>query len=130
MNQLLFNKAIDTLYPNHDTRINNGVVSFYNTVADNPDTVQRKIKDEYDRLISLEPLHLLREQRGTIHLPAWDKEVQIKFLNNNLPIPQNYLDWKQAYLDLPQNIAAGTIPAPTLDTNGQLIFNDWPVLVP
>jgi len=89
-----------------------------------------EIQNEVARLEALEPLRLLREQRDTIHLPAWDKEVQIKFLNNNLPIPQNYLDWKQAYLDLPQNIAAGTIPAPTIYANGQLIFNGWPVLVP
>ena len=89
-----------------------------------------EIQNEVARLEALEPLRLLREQRGTIHLPAWDKEVQIKFTNNNLPIPQNYLDWKQAYLDLPQDIAAGTIPAPPLDTNGQLVFNGWPVLVP
>jgi len=95
-----------------------------------PQPTDPEIKAEVARLEALEPLRLLREQRDTTHLPAWDKEVQIKFLNNNLPIPQNYLDWKQAYLDLPQDIAAGTIPAPPLDANGQLIFNGWPVLVP
>jgi len=95
-----------------------------------PVPAESEVIQEYTRILSLEPLRLLREQRDTIHLPAWDKEVQIKFTNNNLPIPQNYLDWKQAYLDLPQNIAAGTIPAPTLDANGQFVFNDWPVFVP
>jgi len=95
-----------------------------------PQKTKTEIQAEMVRLEALEPLRLLREQRGNIHLPAWDKDVQIKFTNNNLPIPQNYLDWKQAYLDLPQNIAAGTIPAPTLDADGQLVFNGWPVLVP
>ena len=106
----------------------------YNTLVWSAENTQAKptlaqLTAKIDELKLAEPLRLLREQRDTIHLPAWDKEVQIKFLNNNLPIPQNYLDWKQAYLDLPQNIAAGTIPAPTLDVDGNLVFNDWPVLV-
>jgi len=122
--------AIQSLAPGAEITVRDGVLTDFKSQTNQAKPSETEILAEIVRLEALEPLRLLREQRDTIHLPAWDKDVQIKFTNNNLPIPQNYLDWKQAYLDLPQDIAAGTIPAPTLDANGQLIFNDWPVFVP
>jgi len=38
-------------------------------------------------------------------------------------MPQNIAIYRQALRDLPQDIAAGKIVAPTIDNNGNLVFN-------
>jgi len=44
MKQILFNKAIGIAYPNQEVRINNGIVSFLDTISDDSDTIQLNIK--------------------------------------------------------------------------------------
>jgi len=81
-------------------------------------------ESEFDRIKAETPMRLLRIERDN-RVAVYDWVA-----NSDVVMPQNIKDYRQALRDLPQDIAAGTIPAPTLDANGQLIFNDWPVFVP
>ena len=117
MKQILFNKAIGIAYPNQEVRINNGIVSFLDTISDDSDTIQLNIKTEYDKLNALEPMRLLRQERDRLLLSTdWAG-------NSDVTMPQNIAIYRQALRDLPQDIAAGKIVAPTIDNNGNLVFN-------
>jgi len=75
------------------------------------------IQAEITRLNSLEPMRLLRQERDRLLLSTdWAG-------NSDVTMPQNIAIYRQALRDLPQDIAAGKIVAPTIDNNGNLVFN-------
>jgi len=76
-----------------------------------------KIDTEIARLNSIEPMRLLRQERDRLLLSTdWAG-------NSDVTMPQNIATYRQALRDLPQDIAAGKIVAPTIDNNGNLVFN-------
>ena len=81
--------------------------------------IQAKIAE----LEAAEPLRLLRLERNQI-LQQSDWEVQRNTERNITD--SNLIDYRNALRDLPQEIANGNIPAPTLDENGMLVFEHWP----
>lgn len=62
---------------------------------------------------------LLRNQRDQLLDTVVDNKAKI-YLNQNLPVPQILIDYRQALCDLPAN------STPTLDENGNLTGVEWP----
>ena len=78
--------------------------------------VQAKIQE----LQSAEPLRLLRIERDRLL-----QQTDWRFRIDQEP-SQAWYEYCQALRDLPQEIANGNIPAPTLNENGMLVFEHWP----
>lgn len=94
--------------------VNNNVINVDESL------VQAKIAE----LEAAEPLRLLRLERNRL-LQQSDWEVQRNTERNITD--SNLIDYRNALRDLPQEIANGNIPAPTLDENGMLAFEHWPI---
>jgi len=84
---------------------------------------ESEIQAKIAELEAAEPLRLLRLERNRL-LQETDWEVQRNTERNITD--SNLIDYRNALRDLPQEIENGNIPAPTLDENGVLVFDDWP----
>lgn len=84
---------------------------------------REEINAKIQELRAAEPLRLLRIER-TQKLQETDWEVQRNTERNITD--SNLIDYRNALRDLPQEIANGNIPAPTLDENEMLVFEHWP----
>lgn len=74
-------------------------------------------------LKAAEPLRLLRLERDKL-LTASDWRM-----TKDYPYADQ-LDWEDYRFELrelPQRIANGEVPAPTLNENGMLVFDEWPL---
>ena len=82
------------------------------------------ILKEIDRLEKLEPIKILRERRNQL-LQQTDCEIQ-RNTERNIDSTE-LITYRNALRDLPQEIESGNISAPTIDDQGNLIFDNWPV---
>ena len=118
--------AIKELYPEHATidfkSLNEFIVydNNMNIISVDINAVEEKaIVHERDVL----PVNLIRTERKRL-LESTDWEVQ---RNNEMGIDNtNLLEYRKKLRNLPQDIANETIEKPYLDSNNQLVFNDWP----
>lgn len=84
-------------------------------------------QEEFDNAIQKieneKPMALLRGERSFL-LQQTDWKI-IKGLEEGLDITP-WKNYRIALRNLPQEIEAGNIAAPTLNENEELVFNDWP----
>ena len=83
------------------------------------DEINAKIAE----LQAAEPLRLLRIERDRL-LQQTDWEIQ-RNTERNIDSTE-LITYRNALRDLPQEIESGNISAPTLDDQGNLIFDNWP----
>ena len=81
--------------------------------------IQAKIAE----LQAAEPMRLLRIERDRL-LQQTDWEIQ-RNTERNIDSTE-LITYRNALRDLPQEIESGNISAPTLDDQGNLIFDNWP----
>ena len=118
--------AIKELYPEHatiDFKSPNEFIVYdnnMNIISVDLNAVEEKaIVHERDVL----PVNMVRTERKML-LESTDWEVQ---RNNEMGIDNtNLLEYRKKLRNLPQDIANETIEKPYLDSNNQLVFNDWP----
>ena len=118
--------AIKELYPEHATIDFKSPIEFIvydnnmNIISVDLNAVEEKaIVHERDVL----PVNMIRTERKRL-LESTDWEVQ---RNNEMGIDNtNLLEYRKKLRNLPQDIANETIKKPYLDSNNQLVFNDWP----
>tara|TARA_R100000152_G_C6776019_1_gene204859 strand:- start:1623 stop:2024 length:402 start_codon:yes stop_codon:yes gene_type:complete len=118
--------AIKELYPEHatiDFKSPNEFIVYDNNMniisVDLNAVKEKAIVHERDVL----PVNLIRTERKML-LESTDWEVQ---RNNEMGIDNtNLLEYRKKLRNLPQDIANETIEKPYLDSNNQLVFNDWP----
>ena len=82
-----------------------------------------EIDTKIQELEAAEPLRLLRIERDRL-LTASDWRM-----TKDYPYADQ-LDWEDYRFELrelPQRIENGEVPAPTLDENGMLVFDEWPL---
>jgi hypothetical protein len=82
-----------------------------------------EIENKKNELEAAEPLRLLRLERNRL-LQETDWEIT-RGLEEGLNI-DSLKTYRTALRNLPQQIEAGEITAPTLDDNGMLVFEHWP----
>jgi len=88
-----------------------------------PKPSEEQIQEKIAELEAAEPLRLLRIERDRL-LQQTDWEIQ---RNTERNIDRTELiTYRNALRDLPQKIKSGNILAPTLDDQGNLIFDNWP----
>ena len=113
-------KAIRDLYDVNIFNIQNKPLDmFYKEIQIDETFVENKIKE----LQNTEPLRLLRIERDKL-LTASDWRM-----TKDYPYADQ-LDWEDYRFELrelPQRIENGEVPAPTLDENGMLVFDEWPL---
>ena len=113
--------AIKILRPNSSFGTRGDKIIWNDT--ENFQPTEEEIQAKIAELQAAEPLRLLRLERNQI-LQQSDWEVQRNTERNITD--SNLIDYRNALRDLPQEIANGNIPAPTLDENGMLVFEHWP----
>ena len=84
---------------------------------------EEEIKAKVAELEAAEPLRLLRLERNRL-LQETDWEIT-RGLEEGLNI-DSLKTYRTALRNLPQQIEAGEITAPTLNDNGMLVFEHWP----
>lgn len=85
---------------------------------------EEEIQAKIAELTAAEPLRLLRIERDRL-LQQTDWEIQ-RNTERNIDSTE-LITYRNALRDLPQEIESGNISAPTLDDQGNLIFDNWPV---
>jgi hypothetical protein len=89
----------------------------------NPVPSWEQIQAKIAELEAAEPLRLLRIERDRL-LQQTDWEIQ-RNTERNIDSTE-LITYRNALRDLPQEIESGNISAPTLDDQGNLIFDNWP----
>ena len=82
------------------------------------------VNTQIAELEAAEPMRLLRIERDRL-LQQTDWEIQ-RNAERNIDSTE-LITYRNALRDLPQEIESGNISAPTLDDQGNLIFDNWPV---
>jgi len=88
-----------------------------------PQPTEAEIQAKIAELEAAEPLRLLRIERNRL-LQETDWEIT-RGLEEGLNI-DSLKTYRTALRNLPQQIEAGEITAPTLNDNGMLVFEHWP----
>ena len=101
----------------------NGVLEWYESSNEGKPT-EAEIQAKIAELTAAEPLRLLRIERDRL-LQQTDWEIQ-RNTERNIDSTE-LITYRNALRDLPQEIESGNISAPTLDDQGNLIFDNWPV---
>ena len=118
-------KAILAIQPNAMFSYDN---NDYSTLRwDTPEIskpTEEQIQAKIAELEAAEPLRLLRIERDRL-LQQTDWEIQ-RNTERNIDSTE-LITYRNALRDLPQEIESGNISAPTLDDQGNLIFDNWPV---
>lgn len=113
-------KAIRDLYDVNIFNIQNKPLDmFYKEIPIDETFVENKIKE----LQNTEPLRLLRIERDKL-LTASDWRMTKDYPYADQP---EWEDYRFELRELPQRIANGEVPAPTLDENDMLMFDEWPL---
>jgi len=113
-------KAIRDLYDVNIFNIQNKPLDmFYKEIQIDETLVQSKIEE----LKAAEPLRLLRLERDKL-LTASDWRM-----TKDYPYADQleWEDYRFELRELPQRIANGEVPAPTLNENGMIVFDEWPL---
>jgi hypothetical protein len=84
---------------------------------------KEEIQAKIAELTAAEPLRLLRLERDRL-IQQTDWEIQ-RNTERNIDSTE-LITYRNALRDLPQEIESGNISAPTLDDQGNLIFDNWP----
>lgn len=113
-------KAIRDLYDVNIFNIQNKPLDmFYKEIQIDETFVENKIKE----LQNTEPLRLLRIERDKLLTASdWRMTKDYPYANQ-----LEWEDYRFELRELPQRIANGEVPAPTLDENGMLVFDEWPL---
>lgn len=76
-----------------------------------------------DQIISEEPMNLLRRERDA-KLAESDWRVTPDYSSADQPA---WIIYRQSLRELPQQISEGKISSPTLNEEGNLVFENWPL---
>jgi hypothetical protein len=82
-----------------------------------------QIQEIVDQIIAEEPMNLLRRERGS-RLSQSDWRVTPDYSSLDQPA---WILYRQTLRELPQQISEGNISSPTIDENGDLVFEHWPL---
>lgn len=117
-------KAIKSISPDSQWMIENGDINNIIWLSpDIPQPTEEEIQAKLAELQAAEPLRLLRIERDKL-LTQTDWEVQ---RNTEKGIDNTELiTYRNALRDLPQEIEQGNVEPPTLDEQGNLVFDNWP----
>ena len=113
-------KAIRDLYDVNIFNIQNKPLDmFYKEILIDETFVENKIKE----LQNTEPLRLIRLERDKLlTVSDWRMTKDYPYADQ-----LEWEDYRFELRELPQRIANGEVPAPTLDENGMLVFDEWPL---
>ena len=114
--------AMIRLRPNSKFIIINETQVIWNDY-ERPQPTEEEIQAKIAELEAAEPLRLLRIERDRL-LQQTDWEIQ-RNTERNIDSTE-LITYRNALRDLPQEIESGNISAPTLDDQGNLIFDNWP----
>jgi len=114
--------ALHNLRPNAEWSIRGGKLFWADSIQTQP--TEEEIQAKIAELTAAEPLRLLRIERDRL-LQQTDWEIQ-RNTERNIDSTE-LITYRNALRDLPQEIESGNISAPTLDDQGNLIFDNWPV---
>jgi len=114
--------ALHNLRPNAEWSIRGGKLFWADSIQTQP--TEEEIQAKIAELQAAEPLRLLRIERDRL-LQQTDWEIQ-RNTERNIDSTE-LITYRNALRDLPQEIESGNISAPTLDDQGNLIFDNWPV---
>jgi len=120
-------KALSELRHNCQVEVqfhNNGTYTILSYKHEQPLPTKEEIQAKIAELKADEPLRLLRIERDRL-LQQTDWEIQ-RNTERNIDSTE-LITYRNALRDLPQEIESGNISAPTLDDQGNLIFDNWPV---
>jgi len=84
---------------------------------------EEEIQAKIQELRAAEPLRQLRIQRNQL-LASTDWRMTTDYPYADQP---EWEDYRFELRELPQRIANGEVPAPTLDENDMLMFDEWPL---
>jgi hypothetical protein len=115
------NQAIYALSPDGDWMWDDGNLIWCSPNVAQP--TQAEIDAKLAELEAAKPLRLLRIERNRL-LQETDWEIT-RGLEEGLNI-DSLKTYRTALRNLPQQIEAGEITAPTLNDNGMLVFEHWP----
>ena len=115
------NRAILLLAPDGDWMWDDGNLIWCseNVIQPSEEQIQAKIAE----LEAVEPLRLLRIERDRL-LQQTDWEIQ-RNTERNIDSTE-LITYRNALRDLPQEISANNVSAPTLSETGALLFDHWP----
>ena len=119
-----FYDALKKLRPNSGWTLS--TTRYEDIIWQDANTTKPSIQEINDTIIELEaaePMRLLRLERNRL-LQETDWEIT-RGLEEGLNI-DSLKTYRTALRNLPQQIEAGEITAPTLDDNGMLVFEHWP----
>jgi hypothetical protein len=116
-------EAIFDLLPNAKFSIIGYDYSGIQWSDERPKPTEEEIQTKIAELNAAEPLRLLRIERDRL-LQQTDWEIQ-RNTERNIDSTE-LITYRNALRDLPQEIESGNISAPTLDDQGNLIFDNWP----
>ena len=114
--------AMIRLRPNSKFIIINETQVIWNDY-ERPQPTEEEIQAKIAGLEAAEPLRLLRIERDRL-LQQTDWEIQ-RNTERNIDSTE-LITYRNALRDLPQEIESENISAPTLDDQGNLIFDNWP----
>jgi len=113
--------ALHNLRPNAEWSIRGGKLFWADSIQTQP--TEAEIQAKIAELEAAEPMRLLRLERDRL-IQQTDWEIQ-RNTERNIDSTE-LITYRNALRDLPQKIKSGNILAPTLDDQGNLIFDNWP----
>lgn len=121
-------KAILELIPNAQfSYVNEDYSTLKWDTPDIPQPTEEEIQDKIAELEAVEPLRLLRiERTRLLNETDWEMTRILETSTKTSTAYKNLNTYREALRNLPQEIEAGNIEAPTLDETGNLVFTGWP----
>jgi len=117
-------EALLELVPQAQFHSFNGNIELLKWLDEREKPTNETILNKVQELEAAEPLRLLRIERDRL-LQQTDWEIQ-RNTERNIDSTE-LITYRNALRDLPQEIESGNISAPTIDDQGNLIFDNWPV---
>ena len=112
--------AIQNLVPNAKFELRGNKLVWND---ERPKPTESEIQAKIQELRAAEPLRQLRIQRNQL-LASTDWRMTTDYPYADQP---EWEDYRFELRELPQRIANGEVPAPTLDENDMLMFDEWPL---
>jgi len=112
--------AIQNLVPNAKFELRGNKLVWND---ERPKPTESEIQAKIQELRAAEPLRQLRIQRNQLLAETdWRMTKDYPYANQ-----LEWEDYRFELRELPQRIANGEVPAPTLNENGMLVFDKWPL---